>query len=308
MPLRATLLYLSRNRRLRDWAENSPLARRVASRFVAGKTLDDALEVCRRIRGEGISATLDYLGENVKSLDEAAACRDVYIDAIQALHAAGLEPNVSLKLTQFGIDFSPEACETNVAALVRTAAENGGFVRIDMEGSAYTERTLELVRRIHRQYPSCGTVIQAYLHRSPHDIATLIQEGIRVRLCKGAYLEPPAIAFASKADLDRHYIGLAHHLLGATQTHPGYYPAIATHDERIIDRIERFAQNNGIARDSFEFQMLYGIRRDLQKRLVADGYRMRLYVPFGEAWFPYFMRRLAERPANLLFLIRNLLH
>lgn len=308
MPLRATFLYLSRNRGLRAWAEHSSLARRVSSRFIAGKTLDDALVVCRRIRGEGIAATLDYLGENVKSLDEAAACRDMCIRALHALHAAGLEPNVSLKLTQFGIDFSPEACEANVAALVQAAASMGGFVRIDMEGSAWTDRTLDLVRRIHRQYGACGTVIQAYLHRSPHDLTSLIQDGIRVRLCKGAYLEPPEIAFPLKADVDRHYIGMAHRLLGATKTHPGCYPSIATHDERILDRIERFAMNNEIARDSFEFQMLYGIRRDLQKRLVADGYRMRLYVPFGEAWFPYFMRRLAERPANLLFLARNLLH
>jgi proline dehydrogenase len=308
MALRATLLYLSRHRGLRAWAEHSGIARRVSSRFIAGKTLDAALAVCRRIRGEGITATLDYLGENVKSLDEAAACRDMCIRAMKAMHEAGLEPNMSLKLTQFGIDFSPEACEANVSALVQTAAAVGGFVRIDMEGSAYTDRTLDLVRRIHSQYGACGTVIQAYLHRSAHDLTELVSERIRIRLCKGAYLEPPEIAFPGKADVDRHYIGLAHQLLGATQTHSGYYPAIATHDERIIDRLERFATNNHIARDCFEFQMLYGIRRDLQKRLVADGYRMRLYVPFGEAWFPYFMRRLAERPANLLFLIRNLLH
>jgi len=307
MALRATLLYLSRHRGLRAWAEHSGVARRVSSRFIAGKTLDDALAVCQRIRCEGITATLDYLGENVKSLDEAAVCRDMCIKALHALHGAGLEPNVSLKLTQFGIDFSLEACEANVSALVEAAARIGGFVRIDMEGSAYTDRTLDLVRRIHARHGACGTVIQAYLHRSAHDVAGLIRDGIRVRLCKGAYLEPPEIAFAAKSDVDHHYIGLAHQLLGATQTRPGYYPAIATHDERIIDRLERFSLNNGIARDAFEFQMLYGIRRDLQKRLVADGYRMRLYVPFGEAWFPYFMRRLAERPANLLFLIRNLL-
>jgi proline dehydrogenase len=308
MALRATLLYLSRHRGLRAWAERSAIARRISSRFIAGKTLDDALAVCRRIHGEGITATLDYLGENVKSLDEAAACRDMCIRALTAMHEAGLEPNVSLKLTQFGIDFSLEACEANVSALVQTAAAIGGFVRIDMEGSAYADRTLALVRRIHARHGACGTVIQAYLHRSPHDVTELVREEIRIRLCKGAYLEPPEIAFPEKADVDHHYIGLARQLLGATQTHPGYYPAIATHDERIIDRMERFAQNNNIARDSFEFQMLYGIRRDLQRRLVEDGYRMRLYVPFGEAWFPYFMRRLAERPANLLFLARNLLH
>lgn len=283
------------------------MARRVSSRFIAGKTLDDALDVCHRIRSEGITATLDYLGENVKSLDEAAACRDMYIRALNSLHAAGLEPNVSLKLTQFGIDFSLDACEANVTALVKAAADLGGFVRIDMEGSAYTDRTLDLVRRIHAQYGACGTVIQAYLRRSPQDVASLIAAGIRVRLCKGAYLEPAEIAFPDKTDVDRQYLELAHELLGATKTKPGFYPAIATHDERIIDRTERFVMNQNIARDCFEFQMLYGIRRDLQRRLVADGFRMRLYVPFGEAWFPYFMRRLAERPANLLFLVRNLL-
>jgi len=307
MPLRATLLYLSGNRSLRAWAERSGLARSVSSRFIAGKTLDDALEVCRRIRAEGIAATLDYLGENVKSLDEAAACRDMYIRALRALHKAGLEPNVSLKLTQFGIDFSLEACEANVSSLVQTAAAIGGFVRIDMEGSAYTDRTLDIVRRVHRQHGASGTVIQAYLRRSPRDVTSLIHDGIRVRLCKGAYLEPSEIAFPKKEDVDRQYIDMAQQMLTATQSDPGYYPAIATHDERIIGLIERFVAGSGIAPDRFEFQMLYGIRRDLQKRLVADGYRMRLYVPFGEAWFPYFMRRLAERPANLLFLVRNLL-
>ena len=307
MPLRRTILYLSRHKALRNWVETSPSARRLSSRFVAGSQLDDALDVCRKVRADGITATLDYLGENVKSLDEAAACRDMYLRMLHAMQAAGVEPNVSLKLTQFGVDFSLEACQANVAELVRTAASLGGFVRIDMEGSAYTDRTLELVRRVHLQHGACGAVLQAYLHRSANDLASLVQQGIRIRLCKGAYLEPPEIAFPEKADVDRHYIGLAHHLLGATQTHPGYYPALATHDERIIDRIERFAANNGISRENFEFQMLYGIRRDLQKRLVEDGYRMRLYVPFGEAWFPYFMRRLAERPANVLFLVRNVL-
>lgn len=306
MPLRATLLCLSRHRGLRAWAEHSPLARRLSARFIAGRTLEDALNVCRRIRAQGIAATLDYLGENVTTPEEAVACRDMCIRALRELHAAGLEPNVSLKLTQFGLDLDAAACEANVDALVKLAAELGGFVRIDMEGSAYTDRTLQLVRSVHARHSACGTVLQACLFRTPHDLAALTAEGIRVRLCKGAYLEPPEIAFAKKADVDRHYIGIAHHLLGATQTHPGCYPAIATHDERVIDRIERFAANNRIARDAFEFQMLYGIRRDLQTRLVEDGCRMRLYVPFGEAWFPYFMRRLAERPANLLFLLRNL--
>ncbi len=306
MPLRATLLYLSRHRGLRAWAEHSGLARRLSSRFIAGKTLDDALRVCRAIQAEGITATVDYLGESVTTLVEAAACRDICIQALRRMREMGLEPNVSLKLTQFGLDLDAAECEANVRTLVREAAAVGGFVRVDMEGSAYTERTLALVRRVYAEHPACGAVIQGCLYRSPQDLTELIGAGIRIRLCKGAYLEPPETAYPARADVDRHYIGLAHHLLGATQTHPGYYPAIATHDERALDRIERFAVHNGIARDAFEFQMLYGIRRDLQRRLAEDGYRLRLYVPFGEAWFPYFMRRLAERPANLLFLLRNL--
>jgi proline dehydrogenase len=218
------------------------------------------------------------------------------------LRDAGIEPNVSLKLTQFGLDFSAEACERNVAALVQVAAESGGFVRIDMESSQYTEQTLGIVRRLNQQYGACGTVIQAYLRRSASDVESLIGAGIRVRLCKGAYLEAPGVAFASKAEVDRSYRELAEKLLAG-----GNYPAIATHDARMIEAVEKFVAEQGIGRERFEFQMLYGIRRDLQKRLVKEGYRMRLYVPFGEAWYPYFMRRLAERPANLFFLLRNLL-
>ncbi len=302
VPLRRSILYLSRNKALRNWVETSTAARRLSSRFVAGSRLADALEVCRRIRAEGITATLDYLGENVKSLDEAAACRDAYLGALNAMRDAGVEPNVSLKLTQFGLDLSESACAENVGALVKAAAAIGGFVRIDMESSQYTDRTLALVTRLHREHGACGTVIQAYLRRSPSDIEALERERIRVRLCKGAYLEGAQVAFPEKADVDRNYLALAKQLLSR-----GEYPAIATHDQRIIEAVGRFVSERGIGRDRFEFQMLYGIRRDLQRRLVKEGYRLRLYVPFGEAWYPYFMRRLAERPANLLFFARNLL-
>ena len=301
MLLRSTLLYLSRNKAVRNWVETSAIARRLSSRFIAGSSLEEALAVCRKIHSEGIAATLDYLGENVKSLEEAGLCRDMYLRILTAMRDAGIEPNVSLKLTQFGIDFSTAACEENVAALVRAASEMGGFVRIDMEASGYTERTLTIVTRLHERYGACGCVIQAYLHRSAEDVKSLVENGIRVRLCKGAYLEPSDVAFASKADVDRNYLALA-----ATLLTDGVYPAIATHDESMIERVERFVTNHKLSRDRFEFQMLYGIRRDLQKRLVEDGYRLRLYVPFGEAWYPYFMRRLAERPANLLFLVRNM--
>jgi proline dehydrogenase len=302
MTLRGAFLYLSHNAALRHWMETSAVSRRLSSRFIAGRTLDEALFVCRKIAGEGIAATLDYLGENVTSLEEAAVCRDMYLRILHAMKEGGVEPNVSLKLTQFGLDFSEDACEENVGQLVIAASAMGGFVRIDMESSAYTARTLALVKRLHRKFGACGTVIQAYLFRSEADIGDLSAERIRIRLCKGAYLEPPSEAFPKKADVDRNYLELARRLLIE-----GNYPAFATHDERMIERIERFAANRKIPRDSFEFQMLYGIRRDLQKHLVDEGYRLRLYVPFGEAWYPYFMRRLAERPANLLFLARNLI-
>ena len=253
------------------------------------------------MQSEGIQVTLDYLGENVKSPDEAAACRDTCIDALSAMRTAGLEPNVSIKLTQFGLDLAQEACERNVAALVKAASAIGGFIRIDMEASPYTDRTLALVTGLHREYPSCGVVIQAYLKRSAKDIECLERERVRVRLCKGAYLEPPEIAFEHKADVDRSYLTLARSLLIS-----GEYPAIATHDDHIIHAVESFVGEHSISHDRFEFQMLYGIRRDLQRQLVRDGYRLRVYVPFGEAWYPYFMRRLAERPANLLFFVRQL--
>ena len=302
MPLRRTILYLAAHKSLRNWMETSPAARRLSRRFVAGSSLKDALSVVRRLHEEGITATLDYLGENVKTLTEAAACRDKYLAMLEALKAEGLDPNVSLKLTQFGLDLDESACQENVEKLVCAAAGMDGFVRIDMESSVYTDRTLGLVRRLHAKHPSCGTVIQAYLRRSADDIRVLERERIRVRLCKGAYLEPPEFAFQRKSEVDANYLMLAKELLAT-----GEYPAIATHDEPMIRAIEKHAAAGGVARDGFEFQMLYGIRRDLQRWLVAEGYRLRVYVPFGEAWYPYFMRRLAERPANLLFLLRNLL-
>ena len=281
--------------------EESSVARRLARRFVAGDTLDDALQVCRRVNAERISATLDYLGEHVHTLDEAAECRDAYLRALGAIVENRIDSNVSLKLTQFGVDFCVDACRDNVAKLVKCAAEAGRFVRIDMESSEYTDRTLRMVEQLHGQYGACGTVIQAYLHRSAADIEGLCAKGIPVRLCKGAYLEPPSVALAHKRDVDRNYLDLARVLLSR-----GVYPAIATHDEAIINEVVAHCRRNSIAADRFEFQMLYGIRRDLQRKLVTQGYRLRLYIPYGEAWYPYFMRRLAERPANLIFLARNL--
>jgi proline dehydrogenase len=280
--------------------ETSALARRLAARFVAGDTLADALEAGRRINREGISLTLDHLGENVTSLEEAKASADVYLRALDELSGHGIDGNVSLKLSQFGIDLSEQACHANVARVAARAQSLGTFVRVDMESSEYTDRTLQLVTDLHAQYGAVGTVIQAYLYRSEKDIEMLCQRGIRVRLCKGAYLEPPEVAFQAKADVDRNFVHLMRILLVS-----GTYSAIATHNEKIIAEAESFVRARNIPRESFEFQMLYGIRRDLQRRLVAEGYRLRLYVPFGKAWYPYFMRRLAERPANVVFLARN---
>jgi proline dehydrogenase len=282
--------------------ETSALARRLSSRFVAGDTLQDALEACRRINSEGILVTLDHLGENVTSLAEAEAFRDIYLRTLEEIHAAHLDANVSIKLTQFGMDLSETACRAAVEQLVCKAAERNNFVRVDMESSEYTDRTLALVADLHASHGAIGAVVQAYLYRSRSDVEMLCRKRIRVRLCKGAYLEPPSVAFPSKKEVDRNFVYLMNILL-----ENGVYPAIATHDEKMIEETRRFAEARNISRDAFEFQMLYGIRRDLQQRLVSAGYRMRLYVPFGKAWYPYFMRRLAERPANVLFLARSLL-
>ena len=300
--MRTFFLFLSRQKQLRKWMETSRWARRLSARFVAGDNLPEALATCQRINAEGIAVTLDHLGENVTSLDEALASRDAYLLALNEIERLKINGNVSLKLTQFGMDLSLAECSANVEALVRQAAELDTFVRIDMESSEYTDRTLDLVVSLHDRYKTTGTVIQAYLYRSRKDVEMLCARGIRVRLCKGAYLEPPAVAFKSKADVDRNFVELMNLLLET-----GVYPAIATHDEKIIEQTKSFVAAHKISRDSFEFQMLYGIRRDIQKRLVKEGYRLRLYVPYGQAWYPYFMRRLAERPANVIFLARNLL-
>jgi proline dehydrogenase len=301
MVVRSLLLFLSRQRHLRSWMETSPAARRMAKRFVAGDTLEKALEVSRGLNGEGIAITLDHLGESVTTLEEAAAARDVYLRTLEAIHASRIQGNVSLKLTQFGLDFSYDQCRANVEQLVRRAVELDSFVRVDMESSAYTDRTIQLVTGLHARHGRVGTVIQAYLYRSKDDVAKLCERGIRVRLCKGAYLESHSVAFPRKSEVDASFVALMKVLLDR-----GTYPAIATHDERMIDATRVYVESRRLARDAFEFQMLYGIRRDLQRQLVAEGYRLRLYVPFGKAWYPYYMRRLAERPANVLFIARNL--
>lgn len=281
--------------------ETSSLAQRFAARFVPGSKLEQALAVCRELNAEAIAVTLDVLGESILSLEEAARARDVYLRTLSAIHESRVQGNVSLKLSQFGIDLSTEMCRANVSQLVERAAALDGFVRVDMESSEYVDRTLDLVCDLHAKYPAVGTVIQAYLYRSKQDIEMLNARGIRVRLCKGAYLEPASVAFPKKAQVDANYVELMQLLLDQ-----GAYPAIATHDEKMIAATKAYAASHNISRDAFEFQMLYGIRRDLQRQLAKEGFRVRVYVPFGQAWYPYYMRRLAERPANVLFILRNL--
>jgi proline dehydrogenase len=299
--VRSFFIFLSRRKLLRRWLETSKLARRFAGRFIAGHDLDEALAVCRELNSAGHTITLDHLGESVTSLEEAAAARDVYIRTLSAIHEAGIRGNVSLKLTQFGLDLSTAECGANVGQLVEAAARADSFVRIDMEASPYVDRTLDLVCDLHAKYGHVGVVIQAYLYRSKKDIERLCERGITVRLCKGAYLEHADVAYPQKSQVDASYVDLMKILLDR-----GHYAALATHDPRMIEAIKQYAGARNIARDAYEFQMLYGIRRDLQRQLVADGYRVRVYVPFGKAWYPYYMRRLAERPANVFFILRNM--
>jgi proline dehydrogenase len=295
-------LYLSRQPALRRWMEAWHLSRNVTRRFVAGETLDEALAVCGQLQGEGIFSTLDHLGENVRTIEEASASCDAYVSALEQIAARGLSSTIAIKLTQFGLDLSAQACLDNVRRLEAAAKTAGSRVEIDMESSAYTERTLALAIQAGSE---CGCVrlcVQAYLHRSAGDIDRLNAAAVPVRLVKGAYREPPAAAFPRKQDVDDNYLALMKKLLDQ-----GVYPALATHDERIIQEAMDYATSRGIRKDNFEFQILYGIRRDLQRRLIRQGYRLRLYIPYGTDWYPYFMRRLAERPANVMFVLKNLL-
>ena len=304
MPIsRSILVALSRSPSLRDFMEDSTLGRRMSSRFVAGTTVDDVLAAATAVNSHGMSTSLDSLGENVLSAQEAQQAADVYHRLLDAIQQRGLDSNVSVKLTQMGMDLDPELAFATVASLVEHAVAANTFLRIDMEGSDYTQATIDLVCRLHAMDGNqgrVGVVIQAYLYRSKADIDRLLSHGIRIRLCKGAYQEPESLAFPDKADVDKNFVRLMQVLLPS-----GVYHGIATHDEKMIEATCRFAKERGIQQGQFEFQMLYGVRRDLQRSLVAAGYRVRIYIPFGTEWYPYFMRRLAERPANLLFIARN---
>ena len=282
--------------------ETSPAADRLTSRFVAGSTIEREVAVCQKLNADGYLATLDHLGESVNSLAEAEKSRDAYLAALDHIAKLNLKATVSIKLTQLGLDYSEADCRANVECLVTRAKSIGSMVEVDMESSVYVDRTLALVSDLHARYGSVRAVIQAYLYRSESDIHNLCKQSIPVRLCKGAYRESSDVAFPRKKDVDANYVRLMFELFDH-----GAYPAIASHDENILDRALSYIRERKIASDRFEFQMLYGVGRDLQRRLVAAGYRVRLYVPYGDAWYPYFMRRLAERPANVIFLARNLL-
>lgn len=300
--LRSALLFLSRQNWLRRWVQNSSFAQPLTKRFIAGHTLEEELAVCARLKAEGISSTLDYLGENVSSAEESRTSRNCFLAALDGIARTGLPATVSVKLTQLGLDLGDAVCLENLRAIVARAKAIGTSVEVDMESAEYVDRTVALVRTMHEQFGAVRAVVQAYLYRTAADVDDLNQRGIPVRLVKGAYREPAAVAWPKKREVDASFVRLAQKLLDA-----GTYPAIATHDEQMIAATVDYVRRHRYGPDRFEFQMLYGIRRDLQRRLVADGYRLRLYVPYGEAWYPYFMRRLAERPANLLFMARNLI-
>jgi proline dehydrogenase len=301
--VRRSLLWLSEQRRIFDFVRRNRLARKVASRFVAGETIDEAVQAAGALAPQGITSSLDLLGESVTVEAEAVAARDQYLQMLDRLARAGQEVNVSVKLTQMGIDISEDLCHANMVRILDKAKTLRGFVRLDMESSEYTQKTLSFFTdRLYQDYREhSGVVIQSALRRSGGDIEDLIARKVRVRLCKGAYLEPPSVAFPDKNDVDRNYVALMERLLL-----DGNYPGIATHDEKIIEHARRFTRQREIPPGRFEFQMLYGVRRDLQHRLREAGYHVRVYIPFGTQWYPYLMRRLAERPANIAFIVGNL--
>ncbi len=302
--LRSTLLYLSNQKRVFTFVRNNRVAKGFATRFVAGETLDTALAAVRKLNGKGITASLDLLGESVHNEEEARASAREYIEILDRIHTDRLKANVSLKLTAMGLDVAEDLCVANLQNILECAAAHGSFVRLDMEGSAYTQKTLDIF--YDRLYPSfrgnVGIVLQSYLYRTFEDVIEANRVGARVRLCKGAYKEPASLAYPEKRDADDSYLRCMRALLS-----DGHYPGIATHDEAIVRETKRFARDNDVAADRYEFQMLYGVRRDLQEKLVREGYGMRVYVPFGTQWYPYLMRRLAERPANVAFITGNVI-
>jgi|SRR5262245_17919352 len=300
--LRSTLLYLSKSERLKGFLNSFKSFNNITRRFVAGENLAEAVQAIRTLNARSITASFDHLGESITSEAETRDEVREYLQILDRINETGIDSNVSVKLTQLGLDTSLELCYQNTLAIVAAAASLGNFVRIDMEDSTKTDHTLEVFRRLRHDHENVGIVVQSYLYRTERDLDDLLKLGARVRLCKGAYNEPPSAAFPSKHQVDQNYIRLMKMLLAS-----GIYHGIATHDEKMIEATKTFAAERGIPRSAFEFQMLYGIRRDLQEQLVGEGYRMRVYVPYGKYWYPYFMRRLAERPANVWFVAKNMI-
>jgi proline dehydrogenase len=301
MVTRTALLYLSRQHSLKRYFAQLPGFKQVTRRFIAGENIDGAIEAIRALNAQGVTATFDHLGESTTSAAEAEADVQEYLHVLRRIDETGINSNISIKPTQLGLDISAELCQHNIRRLVEEARRYGNFVRIDMEDSSKTEATLRIFYALRAEFDNVGIVLQAYLYRTEKDEDEALRCGARIRLCKGAYDEPESVAFPAKQDVDDNYVKLMQKLLKS-----GIYHGIATHDERMIAATKEFAAREQIPRDAFEFQMLYGVRRDLQLQLAAEGYRVRTYVPYGEYWYPYFMRRLAERPANLWFVLKNL--
>jgi len=299
---KSALLYLSTSEGFKNFLTRFDSFNNVTQRFVAGEELGQAIEAIRQLNQKKITASFDHLGESISSEAETREEVREYIRIIDAINEGELNSNVSLKPTQFGLDVNKSLCYENIHAVVEAAARYQNFVRIDMEDSTKTDDTLEIFRRLRQEFNNVGIVIQSYLYRSEKDIEELLKIGARIRLCKGAYKEPESAAFPKKRDVDDNYVKLMKVLLAS-----GIYHGIATHDENMINATKQFAKERAVAVDQFEFQMLYGVRRDLQEKLIEEGYRVRVYVPYGDAWYPYFMRRLAERPANVWFVLRNMI-
>jgi proline dehydrogenase len=302
--LRSLFIKLSEHKQLRHFSERSAMGQRFSHRFVAGEQLPEVVQATETVNAAGASVSIDNLGENVTNADEAKQSAELYHKMLDQISSRKLNANISLKLTHMGFDVSEDLAYGLVTELLAHAVQINNFIRVDMEGSPYTQRTLDFVHQVHRQpghSGKIGTVIQSYLFRSEKDVNDLLAERIRIRLCKGAYKEPPEIAFPKKADVDANYVKLAKTLVKS-----GVYHGLATHDEHIISEMKQFAQAEAIPTTAYEFQMLYGVRRDLQQQLVREGYGLRVYIPFGTEWYPYFMRRLAERPANVFFIAKNM--
>jgi proline dehydrogenase len=305
--LRSTLIALSQSERMRRLMTGFGPARRMSRRFVAGETLDEAIGVVRQLNQRGIRATLDHLGENVASGEDAQRAAHEYQALLERIAAERVQATISVKLTHVGLDFGVEFCHQQARAIVETAERLDNLVEIDIEGSQYTQRTLDVFHRLLNDNRNLRLALQAYLFRTEADLKGLVAHGSSVRLCKGAYDEPATLAWRNRSDVSASYARLMKLMFGDEGRRQGFYPALATHDHELILQAEHLVAQQGVGKDQFEFQMLYGVRRDWQRRLAGDGYRVRIYVPYGTQWYPYFMRRLAERPGNLLFMLRTFL-